>query len=146
MLDLDTPYASQNRSLSPFVHWIGTSSNQSVIQYGGPEPPAGSPDHRYVLLSYTLPANATGTLVVPTGFEEVGSTIASRANFDLAGFVQKSNLLGPTEANWFVVSAAGNKTGVEPFEGSAMRPTGIARNVVLASALTLGLVAWSVVQ
>lgn len=131
MLDLDAPFAAQNRSFSPFLHWITTSSNQSVVAYGGPQPPEGSPDHRYVFLAYSLPSNTTGAFVMPTGFEEVGSTIESRAIFDLKGFVDGSGLKGLISANWFTVSTASapnaNETTSEPepYEGVSVRTASV---------------------
>jgi hypothetical protein len=112
MIDIDAPYPN-NASFSPLLHWITDTpaTANSTIPYLSPNPPADSPAHRYVLLSYRLPEGGfNDTFEMPTGFEDVGSDVRARLHFDLEGFASAAGLDGPRGANWFTVEPAVNAT------------------------------------
>ncbi|GIX85357.1 OV-16 antigen [Caerostris darwini] len=92
MFDPDYP-SRQNSTLSCFRHWLleniegGIVSNGIEISpYHPPDPPVGSGYHRYIFLVYEQPENSEL-------YDFCDDTI--RTNFDMAGFVQERNLLGP---------------------------------------------------
>ncbi|KAF2464299.1 PEBP-like protein [Lindgomyces ingoldianus] len=125
MIDLDTPFGALNRSFAPFLHWIATPSNSSIVPYLPPAPPPGSPEHRFVLLCYKLPINESFSM--PTGWEDYGVTMGgmNRSRFDVERFVEAAELGRLSAANWFtVVREAEN--GTVPAEFTSGESSGAA--------------------
>ncbi|PVI03915.1 hypothetical protein DM02DRAFT_652150 [Periconia macrospinosa] len=138
MLDLDAPLASANRSFSPLCHWIQTTTSEPVT-YIPPQPPAGSADHRYVLLGYTLGNNSAVPFTMPKGFENTNGTLEGRVAFNLSGFEKAAGVTGPVAANWFTVSAekvrGSNGTTAPQFEGRGVHQL---TTPIAGSLLTVG--------
>jgi len=128
ILDLDAPFGSLNRTYSPILHYMAlstsTSNTTAIASYIPPKPPAGSPDHRYVILAYTLSSDSPVPFVLPKAFEKVQSGIEGRVLFDIKGFVEAVSLEELVAANWFLVGSAagGNGTTSVPGNGTKSEP------------------------
>jgi hypothetical protein len=141
LLDLDAPFGAANRSYSPILHYMAASSSgntTAIAPYIPPQPPAGSPDHRYVLLAYMQSSDSPVPFVFPKSFEKILNGQEGRLLFDLEGFVKAAGLGDLMSANYFLVGseAAGNATEPaapgngtqsqpQPYEGKAVRIEGM---------------------
>ncbi|XP_075984222.1 protein D3-like [Anticarsia gemmatalis] len=102
MVDPDVP-SRVNRSQGEWQHWIvgnfpgnGEDCGETLSEYVGAGPPAGSGFHRYVFLVYEQPCLLT--------FDEPrlnNTSMANRPLFSITRFAEKYNLGDPIAGNFF---------------------------------------------
>ncbi|KAH7303938.1 phosphatidylethanolamine-binding protein [Stachybotrys elegans] len=124
MFDIDAPNGPANNALSPLLHWLiatppgsNVGDDQSrintVAEYSGPSPPAGSGPHRYVLLELE---NHEASFNIPSGFPDSYEHAPSRLRFDVTGFIEEGGF-ELLSATWFTAEST-NGTTSEPESGA----------------------------
>lgn len=99
MVDPDAP-SREFPLASPFLHYMvinapraNNLAGDTVVDYLGPTPPPATGFHRYVFLVYEQRGRITPGLMIP---------LVSRIRFSLSNFFEKTSLIGPVAANFFI--------------------------------------------
>lgn len=111
MFDPDVP-SPEDPARRAIVHWIvnGVSGDadagRTLATYRGPNPPSGSPPHRYILLAWRRdPGTSDAASWEPTAGgkdREHFDVRANRDHFDVREWARANGLGAPDGLTWFV--------------------------------------------